>query len=138
MSINIYKTIQKKQNNKNIKNDNINNKNFYIDRINYDGYAVYCVTHNKGFIMKLNFTHDEEIESALDYGNTYIHQLKDIISKKVCYCNNSSICNISLDGLCLQNKYIYGQSQSFYKICSNNKWNICNFSNLIIHQNSFI
>ncbi len=82
------------------------------DRVIYNGYVVFCETHNTGAIVKLNNTHDEEVVDALDYGNTVIEKYSKDIGKKMCQTNCVSC--VYLDGLALDNKIVFGHHQQYY------------------------
>lgn len=82
-------------------------------RVNYNGYVVICENHNKGAIINLTFTHDEELEDALDYGNKVIEKHNKSISKKMCCKLN---CEVFLDGLSLNNRIVVGHHEKYYNV----------------------
>jgi len=81
-------------------------------RVVYNGYVVFCETHDTGAIVNLSKTHDEEVVDAISYGNTVVEKYSKDIGKKLCLtdCNGG----IYLDGLSLDNKIVFGHHQQYY------------------------
>ena len=83
-------------------------------RIIYNGYVVLCETHNKGAILNISMTHDEDLSEAVAYGNKVIELYSNQISKKMGCCKTG--CGIYLDGLSLNNIIVYGRNKKYYDV----------------------
>ena len=84
------------------------------ERIIYNGYVVFCESHNKGSILNLGMTHDEEFSEAFTYGNKVVELYSKKIGKKMGCCKSK--CGIYLDGLSLNNRIVYGHNKKYYDV----------------------
>lgn len=102
-------------------------------RTTYNGFIVYCVDHDQGAIIKLRFTHDEEVEEAMAYGLEYTTNKRDLIGERICGCSK---CNVKFHGLAMDDKIVIGQSQKFYDMLGGG-WKLSYFGEEMYRQDLF-
>lgn len=121
-------------------NNNIENNNDG-QRIQYNGYIIYCLEHDDGCILELNNYHDEEEDDAVSYAVNYIDANYDKLTKAICGVihnnnnnnNNGRICNLVFHGFSSGKKIMCYENQKYYDMCAGG-WKIEYYLNCIVKQ----